>query len=195
MARWTFVRHGETRANAERWLSGWVDVALTPRGVTQAVHAGEALAGRQYHQYFVSDLHRARQTAGRITAALDVPEDLWVIAPELRERTLGSWQGASLDALRAAGESRFLTAWKARAPGAESQFDLALRTVGFLAGCENLDTLVVAHGGVIRGLLGLLDGVSKDLIGKGKVANAQPIEREVPDGRWQEILAQLEADD
>ena len=191
MARWTFVRHGETRANAERWLSGWVDLALTTTGHRQAVEAGEALSGRSFDRYLMSDLLRARQTAAQIGAALGVPDTSWHATPSLRERTLGRWEGASLDGLRASGDAALLIAWKGRPPRAESQYDLALRTVGFLAELENVDTLMVAHGGVIRGLLGLLDGIPEAAIGQGRVPNAQPIERDVQDGVWQTIFEGL----
>jgi len=191
VARWTFVRHGETRANAERWLSGWVDLALTTKGHMQAAEAGAALMGRSYDRYLMSDLRRARQTAATISESLGVPDALWHATPSLRERTLGKWEGASLDGLRASGDQALLIAWRGRPPGAESQHDLAVRTVGFLAELENVDTLMVAHGGVIRVLLGLLDGLPEEAIGKGRVANAQPIEREIQDGVWRTLFERL----
>ncbi len=139
----------------------------------------------------MSDLLRARQTAAQIGAALGVSDASWRASPSLRERTLGRWQGASLDALRASGDAELLIAWRGRPPGAESQHDLALRTVGFLADLENVDTLMVAHGGVIRGLLGLLDGLPEEAIGQGRVPNAQPIERDIQDGVWQILFERL----
>jgi len=191
VARWTFVRHGETRANAERWLSGWVDVALTTKGHMQAAEVGAALMGRSYDRYLMSDLTRARQTAAQISESLGVSDALWYATPSLRERTLGSWQGASLDALRASGEAALLIAWRGKPPGAESQHDLALRTLGFLAELENVDTLMVAHGGVIRVLLGLIDQLPEEAIGRGRVANAQPIDREIQDGVWKALFERL----
>ena len=40
MSHWIFLRHGESRANRERWLSGHVDIGLTERGREQARQAG-----------------------------------------------------------------------------------------------------------------------------------------------------------
>ena len=191
MARWTFVRHGETRANAERWLSGWVDVGLTERGRGQARRAGEALAGQGYAQRWVSDLRRARQTARVMSEPLALTEGDWRASPALRERTLGRWEGASLDGLRASGEMGRLLSWRGRAPGGESQHDLALRAVGFLASLDSVDTLIVSHGGVIRGLLGLVDGVDVEQIGVHRIANGVPHNREIESGRWTEILQAL----
>ena len=52
--------------------------------------------------------------------------------------------------------------------------------------------LFVAHGGVIRTLLGLLDGEPLAEIGKTHVANATPLRRVVGDGAWQALFAELE---
>ena len=57
----------------------------------------------------------------------------------------------------------------------------------------NQDTvLFVAHGGVIRTLLGLLEGAAKDAIGMVHVKNARPLPREVEDGAWQALFTELE---
>ena len=45
MRRWIFLRHGESVANAEGWLSGQVDTPLTERGRDQARQAARDLAG------------------------------------------------------------------------------------------------------------------------------------------------------
>ena len=73
---------------------------------------------------------------------------------------MGRYQGASYDAMREAGIMARMITWSQRPPGGESHADLARRVVGALAAHEAAGVsgcvLFVAHGGVIRTLLGLL---------------------------------------
>ena len=83
---------------------------------------------------------------------------------------------------------RLLT-WTGRPDGGESQADIAARVLPYLASLPAIDgaTLVVAHGGLIRVVLGLLDGVPREDIGRNRIGNCVPHEREVPAGRFQEL--------
>src|SRR5262245_14907408 len=55
------LRHGETTRNAERRISGSVDVELTERGREQALKAGGELAD-SYDVAFQSPLGRSQET-------------------------------------------------------------------------------------------------------------------------------------
>lgn len=183
MAIWTFVRHGESEANAGGWLSGHQDVPLTERGVAQARQAARQLVDTSFDQCWTSDLQRAHRTARLILAERPSPE--LQISPQLRERALGSWEGRDKAELRADGSMAHLLTWEGTAPGGESHRDLAERAVPFLASIDQgVDTLVVAHGGLIRVLIGLLDGLPEDEIGRHAYANAVPHQREVAAGGW-----------
>ena len=196
MSRWIFVRHGESTANAGGFLAGWDDVPLTPRGEAQARAAGEALAGAAVGRVLTSDLRRALDTTRLLAAArvaaggAPLPEP--VVDSGLRERRLGAWSGAILAELRADGRNRALLGWETSPPGGESHDALARRSLTALAAHgEGPDTLLVGHGGLIRVLLGLLDGEARVAIGRNRIANAEPLRREIPDGTWARLLDSL----
>lgn len=198
MATWLFLRHGTTIANQGRWLSGWQDLPLLPKGQAEACLAGIVLAKESFERVLVSDLLRARQTAlGALTAAGFAIQDgcpqglSWTLCPELRERRLGEWQGRLLDELRAAGASKDLISWEGQPPGGESLRDVALRSLGFLALQPDRPTLVVAHGGTLRVVLGVLDGDERETIGRKVMGNGQIVRREVTGNCWQRVLRSL----
>ena len=66
MSQWIFVRHGQSVANAEGWLSGWEDVPLTSQGIEEARLAQKELEGEIFNRVLCSDLQRARHTAALI---------------------------------------------------------------------------------------------------------------------------------
>jgi len=185
---WVFLRHGESRANKERWLSGHVDVELTEAGREQARAAGEALADIPFVRAWSSDLQRARETAEIALAGRDVS---LTTTPALRERFLGDWGHMAIDEMRARGGMDLLIRWDGQPPGGESQADLAARLLPWFVENALADgegpVLIAAHGGVIRVLLGLIDGMDVHEIGKHKVANAVPLERRVSAARWREL--------
>ncbi len=194
-ASWVLLRHGESTANRAGIYSGWHDVPLTEEGRAQARAAGRALQGRGFARVLSSDLQRATETARLALVAAGLPHMPIVQMPGLRERSLGEWQGQSRAALREAHPERPLLRWSGAAPGGETLGTLAHRVLGTLAGADDAQgpTLLVAHGGVIRVLLGLLDGAPPSALWTRRVANAVPIEAHAPSGTWARLLAGLPA--
>ena len=195
MNHWIFLRHGESVANKKRVFSGHHDVPLTDLGRQQAVEAGiqinNLLAGKKLAFAVSSDLVRAEETARLALAAVDFDGNLQT-SPALRERHLGQWQGRSIDALKRSGEREILFTWEGHAPDGESLADIAIRATRFLRSIPPHETtLVVAHGGIIRALLGLLDQTDRSHIGTVTIANAEPIERWISKHRWLEIFTAL----
>src|SRR5437867_1722935 len=96
--RLLLARHGETTWNAERRFQGRTDVALSPRGRAQAEALGGALRGHRIAAAYVSPFRRARETAEVALAGTGVP-----VTPveELRELSLGEWEGCTVDEVRA----------------------------------------------------------------------------------------------
>ncbi len=194
---WLFLRHGESTANAARRLSGWEDVALTSRGQSQARSAGRELATRALSRVLTSDLRRAHHTAEiclrEWTAQRQEPAPEIEVHEALRERNLGTFQGQELDHLRASGQTALLLGWASRPPQGESHADLAARALPLLASLpeETGPTLLVAHGGLLRTLLGLLDGTPLDQIGQNRIANATVIERRLAPGHWSDLSQQF----
>jgi broad specificity phosphatase PhoE len=184
MARWGFVRHGESRANAERWLSGHIDTRLTERGQAQA--RAVRVDPSEWARIVTSDLSRARETA-----QLALPEVAFETVEAMRERTIGAWDGRAIEELKTAGHWETLLAWDGRPPEGESNLLLARRALTWLAEQPDVDTLVFAHGGLIRSVTGLVDGLPVDEIPLRKVANCEVQIRDVAPARWRALLEQL----
>jgi 2,3-bisphosphoglycerate-dependent phosphoglycerate mutase len=89
------VRHGHSEWNEKNLFTGWVDVNLAPRGVTEAAAAGEQMkkAGLRFDVSHTSLLTRAVRTAN---LALEVMDMQWLPVNRtwrLNERHYGSLQG------------------------------------------------------------------------------------------------------
>lgn len=173
-----FLRHGQSVANAAGRLSGWEDVALTPEGEAQALAAGAHLRALVFGRVLVSDLGRAIRTAE--LALMGLPRRPMHILPELRERHMGVLQGEYLADLRADGRSvRYLLPWDQGPPGGETHARVVQRALACLrAWDDGTPTLVVAHGSLIRNVVGWIDGLSPDAIAtQSSAPNAIPIVR------------------
>jgi len=189
VTRWLFVRHGESVANREGWLAGWLDAPLTATGRARAEQFGEVLRARTFARVFTSDASRAIETA-----RLLVPGAAIEVVPAIRERNLGAWEGAARAKLRADGRFSRLMTWDGRPPGGESHRDIAARMLGWLATVpDGGDTLVVGHGGTLRATLGWLDGLPTDEIAKWSLHNLEPVERHADRATWEGRLAALAA--
>ena len=150
----------------------------------------ERLESVDVTRIYSSDLIRAKETARAVAEAkgLDVVTSL-----ALRERSLGDWAYRKYADVQASGGGDSLISWWDAPPNGESLGVLAARVIPFLAslGSTPATTLVVAHGGVIRVICGLLDGVDRDAIGKNKIPNATPIVRVVPDGMFESLAREV----
>ena len=179
MATWWFVRHG---------LAGHHDSPLTPKGEAQARALRTPLADLSPHHVATSDLSRAWRTA-QIAWGERTPVTQHAA---LRERHLGAFETQPMRALRAQGHMNALLTWTGRPPGGESQRDLAVRVLAWLAANDDgRDTLLFVHGGLIRVVVGIVDGTEPERIGLWKVKNTEVVERTVPPGRWSQLLAEL----
>lgn len=63
MAQLVLIRHGQSVWNLKNVFTGWVDVPLSSKGITEAIHAGEQLADIQFDLVFTSVQVRAIETA------------------------------------------------------------------------------------------------------------------------------------
>ena len=155
MTRLLLVRHGESTWNAEHRWQGHSDPPLSDLGERQARLAAEAIAGLGITHVFASDLQRARQTAELLT-----PDANITIISELKERTVGPWEGLT----RTEIEEQFpgMLGGKAWPPGFEMDDAIvarvrpALESIADLVG-DDAVVLVVTHGGVIRSLIRLFE--------------------------------------
>ena len=85
------VRHGESETNRTGCWTGWLDVALTDKGIRDAERVRETLAGIKFDKVYSSDLQRAR-----VTAETALPGCTYETTPLLREISLGSLEGTPI---------------------------------------------------------------------------------------------------
>jgi len=163
---------------------------LTDLGRAQAAQAALNLADISFERAFSSHLSRAVDTAAIVLEGRGVP---FVQAPEIAERDVGEFGGRLLTELRGTGENDLLLGWFTRPPGGESLADVAMRALPFLAGLEPVGgtTLVVAHGGLLRVVVGLLDGLPIEEGARWKLPNCEPMTRHLEPDTFSKLVAEI----
>lgn len=158
-ATFLFLRHAETAVSERRRWHGTADPHLSPKGRAHAHEAAGTLValGHDIASIVTSDQRRAVETAEVLGAALRCP-----VVPDssLRERHLGEWTGLGVREIEARWPGQLL-AWQERRipgpPGGETDKEVAARVMRALVGCAAGGAgrlrLVVAHAGLLRGLL------------------------------------------
>jgi broad specificity phosphatase PhoE len=176
--RLLLARHGQTVWNADRRFQGGSDVALSELGRAQAAALGRALASYRVAATYVSPLARARETAAIALAGAAVP-----IVPleELRELSLGEWEGCTVGEIRGRAGDPY-RAWlraplDCPPPGGEPLDAVCERVraaVDRIAAAhpDGEDVLVIAHGGVISVYACHLLGCSFNALWRLRVDNA-----------------------
>jgi broad specificity phosphatase PhoE len=159
-ATFLFLRHAETAVSERRQWHGTADPHLSPKGLAHAHAAAGTLValGHDIASIVTSDQRRAVETAEVLGAVLRCPV---VADADLRERHLGDWAGLGLREIEAGWPGQLL-AWQERRisgpPGGETDKEVAARATRALVGCAAGGSgrrlrLVVAHAGLLRGLL------------------------------------------
>ncbi len=176
--RLLLARHGQSLWNEVRRFQGTSDVDLSDKGRRQARALGVALRGRPIAAAYVSPMRRAVETAEIALREAEVP-----LTPmeELKELSLGEWEGFTVDEIRKRDGDPY-AAWLAAPldcppPGAEPLPDVCTRVrsaVERIAAMhpDGEDVLVVAHGGVISVYACHLLGCSFNHLWRLRVDNA-----------------------
>ncbi len=174
MIRILLVRHGETDWNKTHRLQGHSDISLAESGRLQARTTGAFVRAQNPAKAYVSSLVRTQQTFAEF--GLELQPQIW---DELREQSLGEWEGAFAAEIRDAEPENF-EGWRAGSytpAGGESHADLQarmtrafsdiVRSTAEIAPTASADlsfevrtAVVVSHGAALRVLfegLGLLD--------------------------------------
>jgi len=157
------ARHGETDWNRENRYQGHADPPLNQTGRAQAAELAAALAAEPLAAIYSSPLRRALETA----EILAVPHGLEPVTVDaLREVDVGSWEGLT----RAEIEQRFpeqFARWLDYQAGwedGESYEEMGRRVIAGLlelaAAHEGERILAVSHGGPVRGVYALADGIT-----------------------------------
>jgi probable phosphoglycerate mutase len=177
-----YVRHGLTDWNIEGRLQGGRDTPLNGRGRAQAEQCADILRdlfardGRNAADlhYVSSPLVRATETMDILRKGLGLPAGGYARDPRLKEIAFGDWEGLTyLDVLkrdRHVVEQRESSKWLFRPPGGETYEEVARRVGEWYASLDR-DTVVTAHGGTARALVGYLG------IAPPEEAAHQPIEQ------------------
>ncbi|MGA1528221.1 MAG: 2,3-bisphosphoglycerate-dependent phosphoglycerate mutase, partial [Burkholderiaceae bacterium] len=95
MKKLVLLRHGESLWNQENRFTGWADVPLSEKGISEAKEAGKLLLseGFQFEYAFGSLLKRAIHT---MWLALEEMDRMWIpqqLSWRLNERHYGALQG------------------------------------------------------------------------------------------------------
>jgi probable phosphoglycerate mutase len=164
-----FVRHGQTDWNAERRFQGHLDIPLNDTGRAQAARNGAALAkviGDAASLDFVSSpLSRASETMRIVRRALALDPAGYNTDPRLREINGGDNQGKLPPEVVAAMERHAgrepADRWDFQHPRGESYAMLHARVTDWLESVKR-DTIVTAHGGVMRCLRRYVEGLDAE---------------------------------
>jgi broad specificity phosphatase PhoE len=173
------ARHGQSVWNEVRRFQGTTDVGLSAAGRRQAEALGRAVRGRRLAAAYVSPMQRAFETA---TIALEGSGVPIVPVDDLRELSLGEWEGCTVDEISGRDGDpygRWIRApLDCPPPGSEALPDVCARTVRAIdriaAAHPNGDddVLVVAHGGIISVYACHLLGCSFNTLWRLRVDNA-----------------------
>ncbi|MEA2876367.1 MAG: hypothetical protein QOF14_1563 [Hyphomicrobiales bacterium] len=157
-----YIRHGETDWNRESRLQGQRDIPINGNGRAQARACGEILRGLIAREpetgldFVSSPLGRARETMELLRATLGLEPQSYRVDDRLTEVSFGDWEGYTLDELRRhspdAVAARERDKWNFAPPGAESYAAMSQRVRGWYDALQR-DTVAVAHGGTLRGLM------------------------------------------
>jgi broad specificity phosphatase PhoE len=171
------VRHAESAWNSEHRVQGTcLDVPLSPTGRAQAELLGRRLRTLPLAAVYSSDAERALETT-RLALGDRFPFER---AAELRELSLGEWEGRLISEIRAETPERIDTWYRrptaVRLAGAENLHLFRERVVSFMdkiiASPDGGDVAVVTHGGVICSYLTYLLNMSIDDLWSFSLPNA-----------------------
>ena len=96
------VRHGQSQCNLENKFTGWVDVDLSPQGISEATEAGELIKklNLEINQFYTSYQLRSVRTLKIILDILKIEPKSITKAWQLNERHYGSLTGLNKDEVK-----------------------------------------------------------------------------------------------
>jgi len=165
------VRHAEAEGNLFRVAHGQYDSMITPQGYVQLAWLRRRFEGQHLDAVYGSDLTRTHTTA----SALYVPRGLeFRPLPLLREIRLGIWEQMTWGEIQRLDKQMYVDFNKRphlwHVEGAETFAQVRDRTLAGIRqiAAENPGGTVAAasHGAALRTLLGTLEGMSLEEIGR-----------------------------
>jgi 2,3-bisphosphoglycerate-dependent phosphoglycerate mutase len=181
------VRHGESEWNLRNLFTGWKDVDLSDKGISEAREAGQKLKARELHfdVAFTSALIRAQRT---LTLMLDELGQSGIPVfkdTALNERDYGDLSGLNKDDARTRWGAEQVHVWRRSydqpPPGGESLKDTAARVLPYYLQeilprvLRGERVLISAHGNSLRALVMVLDRLSPAEIVKREIGTGVPL--------------------
>ncbi|MCB1461223.1 MAG: 2,3-bisphosphoglycerate-dependent phosphoglycerate mutase [Nitratireductor sp.] len=170
------VRHGQSEWNLKNLFTGWKDVDLTEKGVSEAGRAGELLAerGMKFDVAYTSALMRAQRTCQIILDGIGQSNLETIRDQALNERDYGDLVGLNKDDARAKWGEEQVHIWRRSydvpPPGGESLRDTGARVWPYYIEeilpqvMRGKRVLVAAHGNSLRSMVMVLDRMSRETI-------------------------------
>jgi 2,3-bisphosphoglycerate-dependent phosphoglycerate mutase len=190
------VRHGQSEWNLKNLFTGWRDVGLTEKGVSEAKTAGSKLReqGLDFDIAYTSALKRAQDTLTLILEELNQSGLETVKDVALNERDYGDLTGLNKDDARKKWGEEQVLIWRrsydVAPPGGESLKDTLARALPYYMRRIQPDVLsgkcvlVAAHGNSLRALIMAIEGLTPEQILKRELDTGVPIIYELgPDSR------------
>jgi alpha-ribazole phosphatase/probable phosphoglycerate mutase len=152
------MRHGEVTNNGERRYNGHIDINITQKGVDQMHRLAGLLEGKEITAVYSSDLIRSVRGAEIISNRVGIS---YTPLPELRERSLGDWEGMTAEEIKACFPEQY-AAWRKdllnyRPPGGECLADVSARILPVIkrlvVSHREQEIAMLLHGGVNRVIL------------------------------------------
>ena len=184
MAQLILFRHGQSVWNLENKFTGWVDVALSPKGIEEAKQAGLKIKGYRFDYAYASDLKRAQDTLALSLQSAEHSPITPIYHKALNERMYGDLQG--LDKAETAvkyGEEQ-VKVWRRSfdipPPNGESLKDTAERVIPYFESeivpklRAGKNVVIAAHGNSLRALIMYLEKMSPEQILEFEIGTAQP---------------------
>ena len=168
-----YIRHGETDWNVAWRLQGQRDIPINARGRVQASRCGEILRNLLARDaidpaqldFVSSPLGRARETMELLRTAAGLEAGAYQTDARLAEISFGRWEGFTIAELRQrwpdAVAERERDKWGFVPPEAESYATMSVRIRDWYHTLTR-DTVAVAHGGTLRGLVVQLGIASRE---------------------------------
>lgn len=184
MSKLILIRHGQSQYNLENRFTGWVDVPLTEKGISEAGNAGKALkeSGLSPSIAFTSSLQRAQKTLDIILEELDLK--LPITKDEaLNERHYGDLQGKNKAETAEEFGAEQVHIWRRSfdvpPPNGESLKTTSERTLPYFKSNimpeleKDQTVLVVAHGNSLRSIVMEIEKLSPEQILKTEIATGE----------------------
>jgi 2,3-bisphosphoglycerate-dependent phosphoglycerate mutase len=181
------VRHGQSEWNLKNLFTGWRDVDLTEKGVSEAREAGRKLKaqGLTFDVAYTSALKRAQRTLDLMLEEMGQTGLTIIKDVALNERDYGDLSGLNKDDARKKWGDEQVLIWRRSydiaPPGGESLKDTLARTLPYYV-TEILPrvlrgerVLVAAHGNSLRALVMVLEKLTPEQILKREIGTGVPI--------------------